>query len=175
MGFKLCRLKTQVWFKDEKHTKHNVLSPLLISNKHSQRSVWSCGSCCFSPKLRSSEDRTLIEDSMDSPAVLLLCVFPSSPVAFICKFLLCLWDRKIWKSPSIYPPIAPSLQEIQTEVVKSGQKRWIKTPGVNRNVTPLSLVIRSTKTHLNNRCKQDMPVGGGHQNKVLANIKQTVY
>ena len=38
-GFKLCWLKTQVWFEDEKRTKHNVLSPFLISNTHSQRSA----------------------------------------------------------------------------------------------------------------------------------------
>ncbi|ROL47048.1 Utrophin [Anabarilius grahami] len=38
-GLKLCRLKTQVWVEDEKPTKHNVLSPFLISNTHSQRSA----------------------------------------------------------------------------------------------------------------------------------------
>ena len=37
-GFKLW-LETQVWFEDEKRTKHNVLSPFLISNTHSQRSA----------------------------------------------------------------------------------------------------------------------------------------
>ncbi|ROL54251.1 Serine/threonine-protein kinase DCLK1 [Anabarilius grahami] len=38
-GFKLCRLKTQVWSEDEKCTKHNVISPFLISNMHSLRSA----------------------------------------------------------------------------------------------------------------------------------------
>jgi len=43
MGFKLCWLKTHVWFEDEKRTKHHVLSPFMISNKQSLCSEWSFG------------------------------------------------------------------------------------------------------------------------------------
>jgi len=39
MGSKLCQLKTQIWFEDEKCTKLNVLSPFLISNTHTAFSV----------------------------------------------------------------------------------------------------------------------------------------
>jgi len=50
--------------------------------------------------------------------------------------------------------LAPPLEEIRTEVFESGQKRWIKTPGVSGNMSPCLLVIRSAKTHLNTRSKQ---------------------
>ncbi|ROL55579.1 hypothetical protein DPX16_7519 [Anabarilius grahami] len=38
-GFKLCRLKTQVWFEDKKRTTHIVRSPFLNSNTHLARSA----------------------------------------------------------------------------------------------------------------------------------------
>jgi len=38
------------------------------------------------------------------------------------------------------PQKNPYLEEIRTEVIESGQKRKIKTPGVNGNVSPLSTI-----------------------------------
>jgi len=122
MGFKLWQLKTQVWFHDKKHTKHNVLSPSLTSNTHSLHLLWSCG----------SQNRN---ESWCS-----LYVFLSSPCVFTvnCASLFCSLDRKIWKKPYIYLPIDPPIEEIRTEVVESGQKRRTKTPGVKGDVSASS-------------------------------------
>jgi len=92
-GFRLCQLETQIWFEDEKLNKHNVLS-------HSWFLVAIRGqnkSCCF------------------------LCVFLSSSDV-LSKLLICPLYWKIWKSLFIYPSIDPTLKEIRTWMVESGQK-----------------------------------------------------
>jgi len=67
-GFKLCRLKTQVWFEDEKCTKDKVLShSWFLTHTHSIR----CGIAAIIAKTKSC---------------CYLNVFPSSPVIFLCKF-----------------------------------------------------------------------------------------
>lgn len=42
------------------------------------------------------------------------------------------------------------------KMVKDGQKRRIKTPGVNGNVLPHITVFRFNKMHPNTRCKQGL-------------------
>jgi len=65
---------------------------------------------------------------------------PSSPSTFICKSrkLILLIRLKDLKNPYVYPPIDPSLEEIRTEVVESGQKRQIKITGLNGYVSQSS-------------------------------------
>lgn len=36
----------------------------------------------------------------------------------------------------MYPPTDPAFEKFKTKAVKSKQKRWIKTPGLNENVSP---------------------------------------
>jgi len=59
--------------------------------------------------------------------LMLSVCFQSSLAAFLCKLceLILSIRFKDLKNAYIYLPIDPPLEEIRTEVVESGQKRWI--------------------------------------------------
>jgi len=67
MRFKLCLMETQAWFEDEKRTKHNILSPFLIS------------------KLKLTMFGMVSGLSEQKRKLMLSVCFQSSLAAFLCK------------------------------------------------------------------------------------------